>query len=231
MSFQHRQEDAIKVTTAVIEPELALFEMEQKLILTKAVEFLHSAFGERPEALDPVYVPGFICKFIHMVVDAKMFLKTEIDKTVITPPSIRVDDHVEPHFAAYNGEQSAFLAVRDDLRVNPPVALENAEHDRFAAGPAPALAGDSAAAKIRFVDLDHPGLERCVPFAFGKQPGPYFLEYRVHAFPRHAGQLARLCRGKIHRKITDYLAKFLLRDSGTAIIPVNLLHVSSLAPI
>jgi hypothetical protein len=133
----------------------------------------------------------------------------------------------------YNGEQSAFLAVRGDLRINPPVTLENAEHDRLAAGPASSLSGDAgAAAEIRFVDdLDHTRLERRVSLAFGKQPGPYFLEYNVHAFSRHAGQLARLCRGQIHRKITDYLAKFLLRDSGTPIIPVNLLHVSSLAPI
>jgi hypothetical protein len=97
MSFQHRQEDAIKITAAVVEAELAFFEMEQKLVLAKAVEFLHSPFGERPEALDPVYVPGFIRELVDVVVDAKMFLETEVDEAVITSPPVGVDDHVEPH--------------------------------------------------------------------------------------------------------------------------------------
>ena len=231
MRSQHRQEDTIKVNTAMVERELTLFEMEQKLISAKSVELEHSALSERPETLDPIYMPGFICKLIHMMIDAKMFLKTEIDKAVISDPTVSVNDGVETDSATYNGLQSAFLTVRDDLGIDPVAAFENAKYYRFAAGPASTLSGDAPSPEIRLVELDHSALKRSVTFTLCKQPEPYFLKDRIHTFSRYAGQLARFRRRQIHRKITDYLTKFLLCDSGTAIIPVNCLHVSSLAPV
>jgi hypothetical protein len=57
------------------------------------------------------------------------------------------------------------------------------------------------------------------------------LKDQINAFSCYAGQLARLRSRQIHRKIANYLAKFLLCDSGTAIVPVYLLHFSSLAPV
>lgn len=215
----------------MVEPELGFFEMEQKLILAKAVELEHSAFSEGPETLDPIYMPGFICKLIDMMIDAKMFLKTEIDKAVISDPAVSVNDGVETDFTAYNGLQSAFLAIRDDLGIDPVATFENAKDDRLARGSAATLSRHAPPSEIRLVELDFAALKRSVTFTLCKQPEPYFLEDRIHTFSRYAGQLARFRRRQIHRKITDYLAKFLLRDSGTAIIPVNCLHVSSLAPV
>ena len=215
----------------MIKPALAFLQMEQELILAKAVEFQHTALSERPEALDTIYVPGFICKLIYMMINAKMFLKAEIDQAVVSDPSVGVNDGIETYLTPYNSLQSASLAVRNDFRINPVTSLVNAKDDRLAAGSASTLSGDSPAAEIRFVELDNSGLKGCVAFAFSKQPNSYLLKNYIHAFSCYTGQLASLCRSQIHRKVTYYLTKFLLCDSGTAIIPVNLLHLSSLTPI
>ena len=169
-------------------------------------------------------------KLAGLMVNTKMLLESDIDKAVVTMPKVRVNDGVEADFAPYNCLQSTLFAVRNDLRINPSVPLENAEHDRLAAGSATALSRDVSTTKIRLVDLYFSSLERSMSLTFFKQPDANFLKDQVHAFACYTGQLARLRSRQIHRKIAHYLAKFLLCDSGTAIIPVYLLHFSSLAP-
>ena len=134
-------------------------------------------------------------------------------------------------FAPYNCLQRTLFAVRDYLRIDPSVSFEDAEDDRLATSSTAALAANPALAKVRLVDLDLSRLKRSMLLTFLKQSDTNFLKDQIHAFARHAGQLARLCCRQIHREITNYLAKFLLCDSGTAIIPVYLFHFSSLAPV
>ncbi len=174
----------------MIKPELGFFEMKQKHTLAEAVEFEHSSFSERPKAFDAVYVPGFICEFVDMMIHTKMFLKTEIDKAVIADPAVGMNYGVETDLTPNNGLQGAFLAVRDDLCINPVASFEDAKNDRLVAGSATALSGYSPAAEVRLVDLDLPDLDRCLTFALRKQPDPYFLKDHVHTFSRYTGQLA-----------------------------------------
>ena len=215
----------------MVKPELGFFQMKQKHALAETVEFQHSSLSERPKAFDSIYVPGFVREFVDMMINTKMFLKTEIDKTVIADPTVGMNDGVETDLTPNNSLQGTFLAVRNDLCIDPVTSFEYAKNDRLVAGSASAFSRYSSSAKVRLVNLDLTGLDGGVTFAFHKQPDPYFLKDQVHTFSRYTGQLARFCRRQIHRKVSYYLTKFLLCDSGTAIIPVNLLHVSSLAPM
>ena len=165
------------------------------------------------------------------MVNTKMLFESDIDQTVVAMPEVRVNDRLETDFAPYNCLQRTLFAVRDYLRIDPSVSFENTEDDRLAASSPTALAGNPSATEIRLVDLDLSALKRSMSLAFLKQSDTYFLKDQIYAFACYAGQLARLRSRQIHRKIADYLAKFLLCDSGTAVIPVYLLHFSSLAPV
>ncbi len=210
----------IEIITAMIEAELAFFQVMKKLVGTKAVELLHTAFGKGPETLDAVNVIRAIGKLIMGVIDPKMLGETDIDQTVIAAPAVGVNNHVKAAFAANNGLQRSLLAIGDDLGIDPAVALENAEDDRLAARPASSFAANPSAAKIGLVDLNLSGLDRSVTSTFVHQPNTNLLKDRVNSFPRNIGQLRRFARCQIHCKIPQYLTKFLLGNSGTAIIPV-----------
>ena len=214
----------------MIESEFAFFQVMKKLLGTKAVELRHATLGKGPKALDSVNVIRAFGKLVIDMIDAKVFCKTDIYQAVVASPVVRVDDGLETYSAADNCLQRTLLAVRNYFRIDPAIALENAEDDRLAAGSSATLSADPSATKVRLVDLDLSGLKRRVSLAFFKQPNTYFLKDRVNAFSRYAGQLARLRSRQIHREIAHNLPEFFLCDSGTTIIPVYLLHFSSLAP-
>ena len=174
---------------------------------------------------------ALIRELVGLMVNTKMLLESDIDQALIAGPKVRVNDGVETDLAPYNCLQRTLFAVRDYLRIDPSVSFENAEDDRLTASSTAALAANPALTKVGLVDLDLSGLKRSVSVTFLKQSDAYFLKDQIHAFACHTGQLARLRSRQIHRKIANYLAKFLLCDSGTAIIPVYLLHLSSLAPV
>ena len=204
----------------VVEAKFGFFQMEQELVAADAIELLHPAFSEGPEALDTVDVVGASGELTVGVIDPKMFRVPDIDEAAVTAPRVRVDDGVQCDAAPYNGLQSAFAAIGDDLRVDAPVAFEDPEHDGFPAGPATAFAWDSSPPEVGLVDLDLPRSNRAVTNTFFKQSESYFLKDQVDAFACHSGQHGGLFRRKIHRETPQYLAKFPFRNSGTPVIAV-----------
>lgn len=204
----------------MIEAKLALFQMMKKLVGTKAVELLHTAFRKRPKALDAVDVIRAVGKLVIAMIHTEMFCKTYIDQAIVTAPFVGVDNNVKTDFPSYNGLQRAFLTVRDDLGVDPTVPFENAKDDCLATCPASAFSTDPSAAKVGLVDLDLTGPDRCVTGTFFDKADTYFLKDRIDTFPSDLCQLGRLPGSQIHREISQYLTKFLLSDSGTAVIPI-----------
>ena len=66
---------------------------------------------------------------------------------------ISANCHIEVHLSPNNRLQYGFSGIGHDLRVNPAIALEQAEHDRFATGATPTLAADALGAEVQFIDL------------------------------------------------------------------------------
>ena len=159
-------------------------------------------------------------KLVIAMIHTEMFCKTDIDQAVVAAPFVGVDNNIETDFPAYNCLQRAFLAVRNNLGVDPSVPFENTKDDGLATCPASAFSTDPPAAKVRLVDLDLTSLDRGVTGTFFDQPDTYFLKDRIDAFPSDFHQLGRLAGSQIHREISQYLTKFLFRDSGTAVIPI-----------
>lgn len=208
-----------QVFLSIVESIFALFQVQIKIMLRDTVELLQPAFGETPKALYSVYVVRAVSKLIPAVIDAKMLRITDIDQPVVPTPFVRVDDRIGVYSAPYNGLKGAFLAVRDDLRVNAPVPLEDPEDYRLARSSASALAPDTACPEIALVDFDH-ATERRSPFAFFRYPVSDFAKQQGHRQTTQTGQLGRLARRQIECKITHDLTHFSFINFGTPVIPV-----------
>jgi hypothetical protein len=194
--------------------------MKKEFVGTQAVEFMQTALCKGPEAFDAVDMHRADRKLIRAMVDTKMLSETDIDKAVVTTPSVGVNSHFEADFTAYYGLQRPLLTVRNDLGIDPAVPFENAEDDGLAASSPAAFPANPPRTEIRFVDLYFTRVDRSVPGTFFDESNTDLLKDQVNAFPRDARQFSGLFSRQIQGKITQNSTKFLLRDSGTPIIPV-----------
>jgi hypothetical protein len=194
--------------------------MKKEFIGTQAVEFVQPSFCKRPETFDAVDVHRADRELIRAMVNAKMFSETYIDEAVVATPSVGVNCHFEPYFTAYYGLQRSLLAVRDDLGVDPAVPFEDTEDDGLSASSPAAFTANSSRAEIRLVDLDLARVDRSVPATFFHKSYADLLKDQVNTFPGDARQFSGPSSREIQGKIPQNTTKFLLRDSGTPIIPV-----------
>jgi len=139
----------------VVEPELGLFEVQVKGGIGQAVELHQPGLGKSPEGLDAVDVVLAVDELVNAMLDAMVFLVTQIDQAVVTPPVVGVDDAPGVHFAPNDGLKGGFGAIRDDLGVDLAAALKDAEDWLFAGRPPASFPLDALGAKVGFVDLDH----------------------------------------------------------------------------
>ena len=119
----------------MIEPELGLFEVQIKRGIGDSVELCQSGLGKGPEGFDAVDVPLTVDELIGTAVDPVMLLIARIDQTIITSPTIGVDNATRVHFAPYNGLKRGLSTVWNDLRIDLATPLKNAEDRRFRSRP------------------------------------------------------------------------------------------------
>ena len=67
-----------------------------------ATESKQARFGIPPETFNSVDAITAFGKFILVMINPKMLTVTNIDKTIIAAPTVRVDDAFEFHSAANN---------------------------------------------------------------------------------------------------------------------------------
>lgn len=96
---------------------------------------------------------------------------------------------------------------RHDLGVDPPVPLENAEHDRLAAGATATLGPDAARAEVALVDFDLATLERSTPLTLVGQAFPQAEVDVVHRADRDAAQPRGIGRGQVQCEQAQGLAE------------------------
>jgi len=97
-------------------------------------------------------------KLVESMLDLEMLLVAHIDKAVVSPPFVGVDDAADADLAADDALQRGLLAVGDDFRVYVPVTLEQAEDNGFAIGSAASFATHTPRPEVGLVNLDDAGL-------------------------------------------------------------------------
>ena len=82
----------VDIFVTVVEPKLALFEMEIKSGFVHTSEFNQSDFSIGPKRFYAVDMRLASDKFIIAVLNTEMFVVSEIDQTIVTTPTVRIYD-------------------------------------------------------------------------------------------------------------------------------------------
>lgn len=204
----------------MIKAIFTFFQVQIESVVRHAVELLQTAFGIRPEAFDAVDVNIADGKKIVRMIDSQMLAVTDIDQSVVAAPAIGMNHRIQRNASANNGLQRFLLHIRDDLRVNLPVAFVNAEDNLFAAGSATAFAAHATSAEVRFIDFNFARSERRRTFAF---IGNALSDFQINFFDALMCQITKLSSfvsGQIKRKILGNLPCFSLANFSIPIISV-----------
>ena len=207
----------------MIKTELTFFKMQMQSGAGQAAELGQAHLGEAPEVLNAVDVCLALHKLIAPMIDPVMLLVAQIHPAAVAFPAIRIDDAAQGHLALQNGRQHSAAAIGDDLRINFPLAFEQAEDRHFLkSAPAP-FAPDAASAKITFINLDLPA-QRRFSLAQLRQTAAEMLTVLIDRIAVQAGQLGDFSGFHIQTKQPQQQPKLLRRNSGTPKIPASPCH-------
>src|SRR5277367_1168394 len=207
----------------MIETELTFFEVQMERGAVEATKLRQAHLGEAPEVLDAVDVRLVLHELVATMIHPVMLLVAQIHQTAIALPAIRIDDTAQGHLALQNGRQHSAAAIGDDLRVNLPVAFEQAEHRHFLKSSPSPFAPDTASAKITFINLDFPA-QRRFGLAQLRQAAAKMLKVLVHGVTVQAGQLRDFSGLQIQTKQPQQQPELLRRNAGTPKITVSHRH-------
>lgn len=186
--------------------------MQIESFLRHAIELLQSSFGERPETFDSIDANTSDGKNIVRMVDPKMFAVTNVNRSVIAAPTIRMNDRIETDFAANNSLQRFLRCVRDDLGINFSVSFVNSKNDLFTAASATAFASDATSAEIRLVNFYFASGKRRSSFGLFGNASSDFQINTINRLMRYLSQQRRLLSSRIKCIILDNLPGFSLAN-------------------
>src|ERR1700749_63538 len=168
-------------------------------------------------------------KLILTMIDPIMLRVPDINQSVVTAPTVRVDGGVNRASTANNGLQSRLFTVRDNLGINAAVTFEDAEDYCLATSSAASLATNTASAEVRLINFDFAVGERRGALAFFSDALTDFEKDRGDATARESDQFGCMSGRQIKREVAKELAHFTLRNFRPPVVAVSLLHLRSLA--
>lgn len=86
----------------MIKPKFALFQVQQELLLVDAVKLCQPHFSKTPETLDAIDMVPALCELICTMINTIMLVVTDVDETVVSLPSIGVNDAFQIDMATDN---------------------------------------------------------------------------------------------------------------------------------
>lgn len=143
-------------------------------------------------------------------------------------PTITVDDAINRDMAPNNLLRHRFSAIRDNLRIDPAIALEDTEDNGFRSGTTSALTPNSPKAEKGFVHFDL-ACEGAVERTFIDQPGQDSLVDRVDRTDAEPTQIGSLRGRKIKGEEAQNPPEFALQNLRPFVVPIFPIHSGSLA--
>src|SRR5690349_15782645 len=116
----------------MIKTKFSFFQVQIKGMFRHAVELCQAAFGKTPERFNTVDMPLTTSKFVITMMYPEVFIKTDIDQSLIATPPIRMNHGIRCYMPTDNGLQCGFRSIWHDLCVNLSLAFQNTKDDRFA---------------------------------------------------------------------------------------------------
>lgn len=93
----------------------------------------------------------FVCKFIVAVFHSEMFLVSQVCQAIVPTPVIRMNNALKLCTAPNNCLKCGLRAVRHDLGVYAPIALEQTKNNGFPPGSSSPYAFDPTRPKIALI--------------------------------------------------------------------------------
>lgn len=168
-----------------------------------SVELGQAALGEAPEGFDAVDMSAAVGKGLSFV-DAQVLIVADIDQAIVTGPAIGADDALRVDPPPNDGPQSIGRAIVNDLRINLPLALEDAEDGLLeratAAQTRQRSAPDAARPEVTFIHFDYSSERPALAHPLQTDEQPEALVKGVDSLAIELQQPGRLRRRQIETK-------------------------------
>ena len=96
----------------------------------------------------------FIGKFVMGMLNTEVFLIAQIDKSVISAPTIRVNDAFQVYPATYNPLESSTGVVRNDFCIDFVIAFEQPKNNGFSSCATTTYTSNAASPKVAFINFN-----------------------------------------------------------------------------
>jgi hypothetical protein len=202
----------IDIILPMIEPKLALLQVQVERIRVHAPAFSESRLGITPEPFDPVDMAAGSYKFTDAMIDSQMLRVAQVDKPVVGAPPIAVNDTIQADFASYDALKSVSRHIWHNLGVDFSIALVDAEHDCFSTRTSSANAFRPPSSEVGLVDFDVSGKRGLVLAVIGDSSADGH-KVGVDCVAAQAGQFGDLGGVKIQAKELENLSELSLRNS------------------
>jgi len=212
----------------MVKTEFSLLEVQRKGLRQDAFEPGQAELGIGPEGLDSVDMAVASSKLVFSMMDSEVFGVADIDQTLVASPAITMDDAVDRDMPPNNLLQRGFSGIRDNLRIDPAIALEDAEDDGFRPSATTAFTPNSPRTEVGFVDFDL-SCEGAVARTLINQASTDSLVDRVDRTDAESTQIGGLRGRKIKGEEAQNLPEFALRNLRSFVVPVFPIHIRSLA--
>src|SRR6188768_4322549 len=217
----------IEIIMAMIKTKFGFFQVQVKSMRKHAIELSQMPFCKAPERFDTVNMPLTIGKFILSMVNPEVFVKTNINQSVIASPAIGMNDRIRRYMTTDNGLQRHFRTIRNNFRINFSLPLEHTKNNRFPIGSTTSFSSHALSAKIRFIDL-YRALQWRFKLTISGNLLPYFKVNTVDRSHRNIRQLRCTGSSEIQRKTSNKLSEFCFSNSRTEIVSIFNIHIKKL---
>ncbi len=202
----------IDINLSMIEPKLALLQVQVERVRVHATAFSEPRFSITPEPFDPVDMAAGSHKFSDSVIDPQMLRITQVDKAIIGAPSVAMDDAIQADFASNDALERISGHIRHNLGVDFSIALVDAKHDRFAPSTTSANTFGPPSSEVGLVDFDMTGERGLVLAVFGDSSADGH-KMGVDCVATQTGQFGDLGGVQIQAKELENLSELSLRNS------------------
>lgn len=202
----------IDINLPMIEPKLALLQVQVERVWVHATAFGEPRLGITPEPFDPVDMAAGSHKFSNSVIDSQMLSITQVDKSIVGAPPVAVNDAIQADFASYDALEGISGHIWNNLGIDFSITLVDAEYDRFATSTSSANAFGPPSSEVGLVDFDVSGKRGLVLAVFGDSSADGH-KVGVDCVATQAGQFGDLGCVQIQAKELENLSEFSLRNS------------------
>ena len=162
------------------------------------------------------------------MVDTEMLCIANINKPMVAPPAITMDDAIDTDISTNYLLQRRLTCIGNNLSIDQTITFEDTKYNRLGAGATPSFASNPARTKVRFINF-YLTLKGAVKGAFLGESTANLLIDSVDRADADTSYFSGFGSWQIHSKQVQNFTKFALRNLRSFVVPVFSFHNSSLA--